>query len=135
LVRAIGHRRWLLASVKQHLGRETFISSTSNPQAIPDQDDEMLAEYDFSKGVRGKHRDRNLAPKLPGVQFLKNTRKTAVLLDLGVHEKLWQQVIDNGFDSSEFQYLMDAENHTRSVFLDFKTHLEIWQVIYDRIIA
>jgi hypothetical protein len=113
------------------------MSSTSNSQAIPDQDDEMLAEYDFSNGVRGKHRDRNLAPKLPGVQFLKNTRgqKTAVLLDLEVHQKLWQQVIANDFDPSEFQYLMDSENHTRSVFLDFKTHLEIWQVIYDRIIA
>jgi hypothetical protein len=35
------------------------------------QDDVMLAEYDFSKGVRGKHRDRHLAPQLPGVQFLK----------------------------------------------------------------
>jgi hypothetical protein len=113
------------------------MSNMANPQAIPEQDDEMLAEYDFSKGVRGKHRDRHLAPQLPGVQFLKNTRgqKTAVLLDLAVHQALWQQTIASNPDQSDFQYLTDTESHTQSVFLDFKTHLELWQMIYDRIIA
>jgi hypothetical protein len=109
----------------------------TNPQSIPDQDDEMFAEYDFSKGVRGKHRDRNLAPQLPGIQFLKNARgqKTAVLLDLAVHQELWQQTIEGQPDQSDFQYLTDAESHTQSVFLDFKTNLLLWQAIYDRIIA
>jgi hypothetical protein len=101
------------------------------------QANEMLAEYDFSKGVRGKHRDRHLAPQLPGIQFLKNARgqKTAVLVDLTVHQPLWQQAIECHPDRADFQYLTDAESHTQSVFLDFKTNLELWQMIYDRIIA
>ncbi len=113
------------------------MSNTANPQVISEQDDEMLAEYDFSKGVRGKHRDRNLAPQLPGIQFLKNARgqKTAVLVDLAVHQSLWQQAIERHPDQSDFQYLTDAESHTQSVFLDFKTHLELWQMLYDRITA
>jgi hypothetical protein len=58
-----------------------------NPQAQPDQ---MLAEYDFSQGGRGKYYSRNLGPQLPGVQFLKNDQgqKTAVLLNLQVHHEL-----------------------------------------------
>jgi hypothetical protein len=101
------------------------------------QNNEMLAEYDFSKGVRGKHRDRHLAPQLPGIQFLKNARgqKTAVLVDLTVHQALWQQAIECHPYQADFQYLTDAESHTQSVFLDFKTNLPLWQAIYDRIIA
>jgi hypothetical protein len=113
------------------------MSNTANPQAISEQDDEMLAEYDFSNGVRGKHRDRQLAPQLPGIQFLKNARgqKTAVLIDLALHQAIWQQAIANHPDQSDFQYLTDAESHTQSVFLDFKTNLPLWEIIYDRIIT
>jgi hypothetical protein len=113
------------------------MSNTANSQAMSAQDDEMLAEYDFSKGVRGKHRDRNLAPQLQGIQFLKNARgqKTAVLIDLAVHQALWQQTIERHSDQSDFQYLTDVESHTQSVFLDFKTHLPLWEAIYDRLIA
>jgi hypothetical protein len=101
------------------------------------QDDAMLAEYDFSKGGRGKHRDRNLAPQLTGIRFIKNARgqKTAVLVDMTVHQALLQQAIERHPDQSDFQYLTDAESHTQSVFLDFKTHLELWQMLYDCIIA
>jgi hypothetical protein len=97
----------------------------------------MLPDYDFSHGVQGKHRDRNLTSPLPGVQFLKNSRgqKTAVLLDLSIHQDLWQQVSNENSGQGEFQYLTNAQNHTQSVFLDFKTNLTVWQTIYDRIIA
>jgi hypothetical protein len=113
------------------------MNNPSNSQAMPDQDDEMLAEYDFSQGVRGKYYDRDLAPKLPGVQFLKNARgqKTAVLLNLQMHRDLWQQVAGSDPSQMEFQYLTDAETHIQSVFLDFKTHLSLWQTLYDRLIA
>jgi hypothetical protein len=96
----------------------------------------MLAEYDFTQGVRGKYRDRNLAPQLPGVQFLRNSRgqKTAVLLNLEIYQNLWHQIVGN-IDQSEFQYLTDTQNHTQSVFLDFKTNLALWQEIYDKIIT
>jgi hypothetical protein len=90
----------------------------------------------FTEGasVRGKYYGRNLAPQLPGVQFLKNDQgqKTAVLLNLQVHHELWQQVADGSADRADFQYLTDS--HTQFVFLDFKTHLTLWQTIYDRII-
>ncbi len=113
------------------------MSPTSKSQAMTDQDDEMLSEYDFSHGVRGKYFDRNLAPQLPGVQFLRNSKgqKTAVLLNLQVHQSLWQQILSNHIDESEFQYLTDSQTHTQSVFIDFKTNLVLWQEIYDRIIA
>jgi hypothetical protein len=126
-----------LVPVKQRPKRGIFMSNTANPQAISEQDDEMLAEYDFSNGVRGKHRDRQLAPQLPGIQFLKNARgqKTAVLIDLALHQAIWQQAIANHPDQSDFQYLTDVESHTQSVFLDFKTNLPLWEIIYDRIIT
>jgi hypothetical protein len=125
-----------LVPVKQRLKRGISMSNTANPQVISAQDDEMLAEYDFSKGVRGKHCDRQLAPHLPGIQFLKNARgqKTAVLIDLVLHQVVWQEAIKNYPDQSGFQYLTHAESHTQSVFLDFKTNLPLWEMIYDRII-
>jgi hypothetical protein len=97
----------------------------------------MLPNYDFSNGVRGKYRDRNLSVPLPGVQFLKNSRgqKTAVLLDLQIHRDLWQKISSQNLDLTDFQYLTNTQNHTQSVFLDFKTNLPLWQTIYDRIIA
>jgi hypothetical protein len=58
-----------------------------------------------------------------------------VLVDLTVHQALWQQTIERHPDQSDFQYLTDVESHTQSVFLDFKTHLELWQMLYDCIIA
>ena len=113
------------------------MSKISNSQAIPEQEEEMLPDYDFSNGIRGKYRDRNLASDIPGVQFLKNSRgqKTAVLLDIQMYQDLWQQVSSRNSDQSEFQYLTNTQNHTQSVFLDFKTNLVLWQTIYDRIVA
>jgi hypothetical protein len=109
------------------------MSKISNAQSAPDQEDEMLPEYDFSSGIRGKHRTRKIASDLPGVQFLTNSKgqKTAVLLNLNIHDALWQDI--SATDPSEFQFLVNDQ--TRSVFLDFKQHLTLWQTIYDRIIA
>jgi hypothetical protein len=113
------------------------MSKISDPQAIPDQEDDMLTEYDFSNGVRGKYRDRNLMVQIPGVQFLRNSQgqKTAVLLNLQVYQNLWLDVLADIPDQLEFQYLTDEQNHTQSVFIDFKAHLSLWEMIYDRIIS
>jgi hypothetical protein len=109
------------------------MSKISNIDSAAEQEDDMLPEYDFSSGIRGKHRHRKMAPDLPGVQFLTNGKgqKTAVLLNLNIHDALWQDV--SAPDPSEFQFLVTDQ--TRSVFLDFKQHLALWQTIYDRIIA
>ena len=111
------------------------MSKVSNPEVVSDQDDEMLVEYDFSNGVRGKHHDRALVPPLPGIQFLKDSsgQKTALLLDIQLHHDLWREIVSSSADPSEFQYLTVAQTHTQSVFLDFKIHLELWQMLYDRI--
>jgi hypothetical protein len=58
-----------------------------------------------------------------------------ILVDLTVHQALWQQTIECHPDQADFQYLTDTESHTQSVFLDFKTNLPLWQAIYDRIVA
>ena len=54
------------------------------------QDSEMLDEYDFSQGTRGKYFSRypnNNLPSLRGVRYLTDGqgRKTAVLLDWQEH--------------------------------------------------
>lgn len=113
------------------------MSKTSNSQSLPDQDDEMLAEYDFSQGVRGRHRHPKTGIVLPGVQFLTNAhgQKTAVLLNLQIHAELWQQISSQYLSASEFQFLVDSESGSTAVFLDFKEHLPIWQAAYDQIIV
>jgi hypothetical protein len=109
------------------------MSKTSNPQFTTDQDDDMLPEYDFSQAVRGRHRPTGSI--LPGVQFLTNTQgqKTAVLLNLQIHNELWQQVLAQHPNHDDFQFLI-APNQ-QAVYLNFKEHLAIWQILYDRIIA
>jgi hypothetical protein len=110
------------------------MSKTSNTPTTFEED-ELQPEYDFSNGIRGKYRDRNLAPQLPGIQFLKNARgqKTAVLLNLQIHNDLWTQVTQNRPDLTDFQYLTQSES--RSVYLDLKNHLDLWQTLYDQIIT
>ncbi len=109
--------------------------TSNNSQSISNQDDDILPEYDFSQGVRGRHRHRKMGLDLPGVQFLTNAQgqKTAVLINLQIHSELWQQVLSQSSDNSDFQFLIDTHNH--SVFLDFKEHLKLWQTVYDRLIA
>lgn len=111
------------------------MSKTSNSQSISNQDDDMLPEYDFSQGVRGRHQHRKMGLDLPGVQFLTNAQgqRTAVLLNLQIHGELWQQALSQYSDNPDFQFLIDTHNH--AVFLDFKEHLKLWQTVYDRLIA
>jgi hypothetical protein len=56
----------------------------------------MLAEYDFSSGIRGKYVRRVGAAMIPGVQFVVDQagQKTAVLIDLRTHTKLWEDFYD-----------------------------------------
>ncbi len=74
-----------------------------------EQDSEMLDEYDFSQGVRGKYyqqyQNRNLKP-LRGVQFIIDTqgRKTGVILDWNEHQKFWHDCL-NQFGFSALPYL------------------------------
>ena len=101
---------------------------------------EMLEEYDFSQGVRGKYvkqyRHNNL-PTLPGIQFFTDERgrKTAVLVDLKQHQSLWKEIADKNRFDSNFQFLTDNLGEKIAVLLDFNQHLEVWQYMYDRLIA
>jgi len=100
---------------------------------------EMLDEYDFSIGERGKYyqayQNNNLS-SLSGVQFLRDyhQRRTGVLLDLQKHQKLWEEVIKDNAVLDQLQFLMDHQGHYLAVILNFKDHLPLWQTIYDRLI-
>ena len=103
------------------------------------QETEMLDEYDFSIGDRGKYyqayQNNNLS-SLAGVQFLRDChqRKTGVLLDLQEHQKLWNEVIGENSILEQLQFLTDHQGHYLAVILNFKEHLSLWQSIYDRLI-
>jgi hypothetical protein len=86
---------------------------------------EMLAEYDLTHAVRGRRHQQQIGIDLPGVQFLTNTQgqKTAVLLDLNLHQDLWNSTTTDYPDLTNFQFLIN--NHSRSVFLDFTHHLPL----------
>jgi hypothetical protein len=100
---------------------------------------EMLDEYDFSIGERGKYyqsyQNNNLSP-LSGVQFLRDyhQRRTGVLLDLEEHQELWDEVIKDNAVLDQLQFLIDHQGHYLAVILNFKDHLPLWQTIYDRLI-
>jgi hypothetical protein len=110
------------------------MNKISNPQALLQDDGEMLAEYDLTHAVRGRRHSQKVGIDLPGVQFLTNTQgqKTAVLLDLNLHQDLWNSTITDYPDLTNFQFLIDS--HSRSVFLDFTHHLPLWQALYSQII-
>ena len=103
-------------------------------------DSEMLDEYDFSQGVRGKYfqkyQNNNLTP-LAGIQFLTDSqgRKTGVIIDLQKYSNLWSDITEEYGYPSKCQFLVDEQGHRNAVFLDFKEHLKIWEHIYDRLIA
>jgi hypothetical protein len=111
------------------------MNKISNPQALLQDDGEMLAEYDLTHAVRGRRHQQQVGIDLPGVQFLTNTqgKKTAVLLDLNLHQDLWNSTITDYPDLTNFQFLIDS--HSRSVFLDFTHHLPLWQALYNQIIT
>ena len=111
------------------------MSKIFNPQSLL-QDGEMLAEYDLSNAVRGRRHNHNVSIEIPGVQFLTNDRgqKTAVLLNLRLYQDLWQTTIGQYPNLANFQFLIDSQHNTRSVFLDFNHHLALWQELYSKII-
>ena len=104
------------------------------------EETEMLGEYDFSIGERGKYyqayQNNNLS-SLPGVQFLRDhhQRRTGVLLDLQQHQSLWNEIIKDNSALDQLQFLMDHQGHYLAVILNFKEHLSLWQTIYDRLIT
>ena len=104
-----------------------------------DQETEMLDEYDFSVGDRGKYyqayQNNNLTP-LPGVQFLRDyhQRRTGVLLDLQIHQKLWNEIIGKNPIMENLQFLTDHQGHHLAVILNFREHLELWKTVYDHLI-
>lgn len=114
--------------------------SNQNYSEITD-DSEMLDEYDFSQGVRGKYfqkyQNNNLAT-LTSIQFLIDSkgRKTGVLLDIQKHHHLWLNALEENQNySNTFQFLIDEHGQKASVMLDFKEHFKIWESIYDNLIA
>ena len=111
------------------------MSKISNSQPLL-QDGEMLAEYDLSNAVRGRRHSQNVSIEIPGVQFLTNDRgqKTAVLLNLTLHQNLWHTTTEHYPNQKDFQFLIDTQPNTRSVFLDFDHHLPLWQALYSKII-
>ena len=97
---------------------------------------EMLDEYDLSNAVRGRRHQHKVGIDIPGVQFLTNDRgqKTAVLLNLKLHQALWKTTTEQYPNLTNFQFLIDSQHSTRSVFLDFNHHLPLWQALYPKII-
>lgn len=72
-----------------------------------------------------------------GVQFLVNFlgQKTAVLIDLKQHGKLWDAVEEEIDIPLTFQFVVDENGHKTAVLLDFEQHGEIWEDIYYNLIA
>ncbi|MFM7577973.1 MAG: hypothetical protein ACKO5Q_13675 [Microcystaceae cyanobacterium] len=105
-----------------------------------DQETEMLDEYDFGVGDRGKYyqvyQNNNLT-SLPGVQFLRDChqRRTGILLDLQIHQKLWDEIIAKHLTLENLQFLTDHQGRRLAVMINFKEHLELWQTIYDRLLV
>jgi hypothetical protein len=103
------------------------------------QDSEMLDEYDFSRGIRGKYFSRypnNNLPSLRGVRYLTDGqgRKTAALLDWQEHRQLWEQTLETINNPPEFSFLINPDGSKAAIFIDFKNHLEIWHIIYDQLV-
>ncbi|ACK73403.1 hypothetical protein PCC7424_5051 [Gloeothece citriformis PCC 7424] len=104
------------------------------------QDLDMLDEYDFTGGVRGKYyqqyQNGNIKP-LKGIQFVTDTkgRKTGVLIDLNEYQYLWDECLKTFDESVKVQYLVDSQGEKIAVCLSFREHLQIWQKIYDTLIA
>ncbi len=104
------------------------------------RDTEILDEYDFSTGVRGKyyqHYQNNNLPSLKGIQLLRDrqNRKTGVLIDLQTQQNLWDTVSPKYDYLSNIQFLTDNQGHKIAVFLNFQEHLSLWQELYDCLIA
>ena len=80
------------------------------------QKTEMLDEYDFSEGIRGKYYQQyqnNNLPPLKGIQFLTNkyNRKTGVFIDFQKHQQLWETLINKYNNLENIQLIADLMNH------------------------
>ena len=111
-----------------------------NKVSNTNDDAQILDEYDFSKGVRGKYFHRhpkNYQTTLQGIQFFTNEqgRKTAVLINLKQHMKLWADVLEKYGNKATFQFFRNEQGEKTAVLLDFKEHLDIWEYTYERLIA
>ena len=78
-------------------------------------DSEMLDEYDFSQGERGKYFQKyqnNNLTTLTGIQFLIDSkgRKTGVLIDIQKHHQLWLNTLEENQDNSNTFYFLIDEN-------------------------
>ncbi len=103
-----------------------------------EQDFEMLDEYDFSKGVRGKHYQRykkSNVPTLTGIQFVVDSRgkKTGVLIDLHEYQTLIDEYLTEELSETVY-YLVDKQGSQKAILLNFKNHLSLWENIYDQMI-
>lgn len=116
------------------------MSKVSNQQNSEFLDDEMLDEYDFSQGVRGKYFQAYQQSKqttLPGIHFLIDSkgRKRAVIVDLREHRTVWEDCAEKLSTSNSPQFFVDAQDEKIAMLLDFEQHLELWQKMYDAIIS
>lgn len=101
-----------------------------------DKDSEMLNEYNFSGGVKGKYyhayQKNNLKP-LQGVQFVVNKQgiKTGFLIDLSEPQNLLGNVLAQFNYTYNLQYVINHQGNQIAILLNFKEHLPLWQKIYD----
>lgn len=105
-----------------------------------EQNTEMLDEYDFSQGVRGKYYQKyqnNNLPTFKGVQFLtdNNNRRTGVFIDLKFHLNLINDLLKSYNNLPNLQFLTDNKGEKIALILNFKDHLQLWQNIYDNLIG
>jgi hypothetical protein len=111
--------------------------SQSNAEIL---DEEMLEEYDFSQGVRGKFGkfDRTKQRVMPsGIQFVTDIqgRKTAVFVNLQEWARLWRKVVEQYPDLENLHFLVSDRGEKIAVLLEFDRHLAIWQQLYDEMIS
>lgn len=116
------------------------MNKVPNQQNSEFLDDEMLDEYNFSQGVRGKYfqaYQRSKQTTLPGIQFLIDSkgRKRAAIVDLREHRVVWENCAKKIGTLNNPQFFVNAQDEQIAVFLDFEQHLEIWQAIYDAVIS
>lgn len=101
-----------------------------------EQDFEMLNEYDFSKGVRGKYYQqyqKSNVPALTGIQFVVDSqgKKTGVLINLHEHQTIIDEYLTEEL-SETVCYLVDKQGNQKAILLNFKDHLSLWEKIYDQ---
>lgn len=104
-----------------------------------EQDFEMLDEYDFSKGVRGKYYyqyQMSNVSALIGIQFVVDSqgKKTGVLIDLNEYQTIIDKYLTEELSETVY-YLVDKQGSQKAIFLNFEDHLSLWEQIYDQMIG